>query len=147
MFTYIVIDDALFIFSDEFMQKINQKGYTKFNNIGEHIWQLIRTYKNIREDMTIYFMWHPEEDTNAMGTYFSKGKMLGKLISNLFSLEGLFTIVLFSEIQKTESGWNHVFIHKSNPENTAKSPPGMFPDGSISNDLTIVSKAMEKYYA
>lgn len=63
-------------------------------------------------------------------------------------MEGLFTIVLFSDIRKDEKTDETVygFITHSDGTTTAKSPEGMFSEDYIDNDLGKVSKSIDKFY-
>lgn len=142
----IVLDDTQYIFADEFMEKADQKGYQKFTDIGKHIWQVARSFKNLREDMVLYFMWHPEETTAPDGTRYMKAKTVGKLIDNYLTLEGMFTVVLFAEVIRIGPKHEYSFIHQSDGTTTAKAPMDMFPEGPMPNDLVKVRQALEEYY-
>jgi hypothetical protein len=61
-------------------------------------------------------------------------------------MEGLFTIVLFTEIRSDKDGKrNYGFITNSDGSTSAKSPEGMFED-FIENDLGKVAEAIDAYY-
>jgi hypothetical protein len=62
-------------------------------------------------------------------------------------LEGLFTIVFFTEVKIEEDQKPHYyFVTQTDGVTTAKSPRGLFEDLYIPNDLGYVSKKIGEYY-
>lgn len=69
-----------------------------------------------------------------------------KMIDNVLTLEGLFSIVLFGKVKKSkDTGVKYVFETQNNGENTCKSPKGMFSTFEIPNDLNLVKTAIAEY--
>jgi len=101
--------------------------------------------KDMREDLTIFFLTHSEESTDVNGHRKVKAKTVGKMIDNALTLEGLFSIVLFGKVRKTEDGLEYGFDTQNNGENTCKSPMGMFEESFINNDLQFVKDCIIKY--
>ena len=64
------------------------------------------------------------------------------MIDNILTMEGLFTIVLFSEIVDKK----YCFITQSDGNTTAKTPMEMFQDEMIDNDLKAVDRRIREYY-
>ena len=69
-----------------------------------------------------------------------------KLVDNVITLEGMFTVVLFTDVEKTKEGIKYSFVTQNSGNNTAKSPKGMFEDYKIPNDLAFVRNKIEEYY-
>ena len=68
------------------------------------------------------------------------------MIDNTLTLEGLFSIVLFGKVVKSEDDkLSYVFETVNNGENTCKSPDGMFEDARIDNSLKVVKNAIIEY--
>ena len=62
-------------------------------------------------------------------------------------MEGLFTVVLFTDIRMSDDGVKQYgYITNSDGTTTAKSPEGMFEGDFIPNDLGEVAKAIDNYY-
>ena len=99
----------------------------------------------MREDLTIFFLTHSEESTDINGHRKVKAKTIGKMIDNTLTLEGLFSIVLFGRVKKTEDALEYGFDTVNNGENTCKSPMGMFEDSFIDNDLQLVKDCITEY--
>lgn len=138
----IVIDDSQFIMAFEFMRRAKEAGYGKFADIGVNIAKVIEAARNSRNNLKVYFLWHPEEDKE--NGY--KMKTVGKMTTDYLTLEGLFTVVLYSKVSKTnENKMLYQFVTNYDGEFPAKSPIGMFKELYIPNDLGYVSETIDKY--
>lgn len=135
----LVVDDAGYLLTNEFMRRSNEKGYEKFSEIGNHFWDLIRFIsKELPNDKIVYMTMH--EDKNEFGDIIPKS--IGKLLTEKVSIEGMFTIVLRA---MREEG-KYIFRTKSNGFDVAKTPMGMFESESIENDLKVVDDTIRSYY-
>lgn len=142
----IVIDDFQYISSFEFFDKVSEKGYEKFTQIGAHLAKLARMPKDMRDDLFIFFLTHAEESTDIEGKRRVKAKTIGKLIDDKLTLEGLFSIVLFGKVKKDKDGQvRYVFETQNNGENTCKSPKDMFTSLEIPNCLQYVKDSIIDY--
>jgi hypothetical protein len=101
--------------------------------------------KDMREDITIFFLTHSEETVDGTGNRKVKAKTIGKMIDNTLTLEGLFSIVLFGRVKKTDDGLEYGFDTQNNGENTCKSPMDMFEESFIDNDLQLVKNCIAEY--
>lgn len=68
-----------------------------------------------------------------------------KLVDNVITLEGLFTIVFFTKVKKGKEGMEYIFATQTDGTNTAKSPKGMFDSLEIPNDLNFAIQKMNEY--
>ena len=68
------------------------------------------------------------------------------MIDNMITVEGLFTYVLFTDIQTDENGdATYHFITKSDGTNTAKTPMGCFESRLIPNDMQYVIDKINEF--
>ena len=141
----LIVDDWQYMSSFEYFDRCNEKGYDKFVQIAANIAQVAKMPKDMRDDLTIFFMTHSEESTDINGYRRVKAKTIGKMIDNTLTLEGLFSIVLFGRIKKTEDNLEYGFDTVNNGENTCKTPMGMFKDSFIDNDLQLVKDCIAEY--
>jgi hypothetical protein len=140
--TDIVIEDGQFIMSFEFMRRAKESGYGKFADIGVNMAKVLEASRNTRKDLKVYFMWHPEEDKD-LGY---KMLTVGKMVNDYLTLEGLFTVILYTNVSKGDNNQiNYQFITNNDGKCPAKSPVGMFKDTYIPNDLSLVSEAIDAY--
>lgn len=130
----VVIDDAGYLLTDEFMRRATEKGYDKFTELANNFYNLVQfiTLKLPREKI-VYLNMH--EDENEI-TGQVKPKTIGKLLDEKVCVEGMFTIVIRCV--------DHKFY--TNNSGCAKSPEEMFATEEIDNDLNMVDKAIRDYY-
>ena len=130
----IVIDDAGYLLTDEFMRRGQEKGFDKFTELAQNFYNFINfiTLQLPREKI-VYLNMH-ESENEVTGEV--KPKTIGKLLDEKVCVEGLFTIVLRCI--------EHQYY--TNNSGCAKSPEGMFNEEKIENDLSLVDKAIREYY-
>lgn len=134
-----VIDDSQYLLAFQSFQKAKQKGYDKFTDMAVDFYNLIQTViKDTPEDCIVYFLHHSEIADDGMTI---KAKTIGKMLDNQLTVEGLFSIVLLTQIRNKK----HLFITQSDGTTTAKSPMGMLPE-EMDNDLKAVDTAIRNYY-
>lgn len=143
----IIIDDFQYIMSTEFMNRAGESGWQKFTDIAKHVWDVIVASKSLREDLKVFILSHDEIITENFAPK-RKIKTIGKLLDDKVTLEGLFTIVLFTDVQKNKEkdGLEYTFITQNDGTTTAKSPRGMFATLKVPNDLAALISKINMYY-
>ena len=142
----LVVDDWQYMSSFEYFDRANEKGYDKFTQIAANLAMVAKLPKDLRDDLTVFFLTHSEDSTDINGNRKIKAKTIGKMIDNTLTLEGLFSIVLFGKVNKNDDGeLLYGFETQNNGENTCKSPMGMFENIFIPNDLQLVKDCIEEY--
>ena len=142
----IIIDDFQYMSSFEFFDKVDEKGFEKFTQIGAAIARIARMPKDLREDIMVFILTHSEEGTDIEGRKRYKAKTIGKMVDEKLTLEGLFSIVLFAKVKENKDGGvRYIFETNNNGQNTCKSPKDMFPTFEIPNDFQIVRDAILEY--
>jgi hypothetical protein len=137
----VVIDDGQYIMAFEFMQRAKENGYGKFADIGVNVGKIVTAAKNASR-LKVFFLWHPEEDRETG----YKMKTVGKMVDDYLTLEGLFTVILYTKVDKTNDGKvNYSFVTNNDGKHPAKSPVGMFKDLYIPNDLGKVVRMINDY--
>lgn len=134
----IVIDDANYLITNEFMNKSSVKGFDKYNEMGNNFFNLINGIKNIQGGKTVYLIMH--EDTDDNGNV--KPKTIGKLLDDKVNIQGMFTIC----IRAMFDNGNYIFRLKTNGQDCVKTPFGMFESDSMENDLKEFDKVVREYY-
>ena len=135
----IVIDDAQYLMTNEFMRTAKVTGYQKFTDIALNFWNLVQTViRRMPEDRIVYFLSHIERDQNS----YEKMKTVGRMLDEKITVEGLFTIVLKTSVQDGK----YSFRTQTNGMDTVKSPIGMFSELAIDNDLKLVDGIIRDYY-
>lgn len=134
----IVIDDAGYLLTNEFMNKSSVKGYDKYNEMANNFFNLINGIKSIKGGKTVYLIMH--EDTNEFGEV--KPKTIGKLLDDKVNIQGMFTVCIRSMFENGQ----YVFKLKTNGQDCVKTPFGMFENDTMENDLKEFDKVVREYY-
>jgi hypothetical protein len=144
----IVLDDYQYIMADEFVRKATTKGFDKFAMMAKNAYDVLNGGRFLREDQKVIVLTH-SEDVMVDGKSFKKIKTIGKMLDEKVTLEGLFTVLLFTDVQyddKTQTA-SYSFVTNRTDEYQSKSPVGMFPTLKINNDLGLVVESIDDYNA
>lgn len=133
----LVLDDFQYLMCNEFMRRVGEKGFEKFNDLALHAWSVITSLTMTRDDLYCFVLTHSDADQNGV----MKFKTIGKMLEDKVTLEGMFTCILHSLVHEGE----FKFLTQYNGQCIAKSPLGMFDDLFIDNDLEEVIKSMKEY--
>ena len=134
----IIIDDANYLITNEFMNKSSIKGYDKYNDMANNFWNLINGIKSVQGGKCVYLIMH--EDTDENGNI--KPKTIGKLLDDKCNIQGMFTICIRSMY---ENG-NYIFRLKTNGQDCVKTPFDMFNVETMENDLKAFNDVVREYY-
>lgn len=135
----IAIDDCQYLMANEFMRNAKMQGYQKFTDIALNFWTLVQfVIKGLPEDVIVYFMGHTETDANGN----VKLKTIGKMLDEKITIEGMFTIVLRTQV----TDGKYTFRTQTDGMDTVKSPIGLFDQLEIDNDLKYVDGKIREYY-
>lgn len=138
----IVIDDAGYLITDQYMTKQGQEKnnpFSLFADMAENYYKLIKfSIEKVADDKIVYIVMH--EDVNELGD--SKPKTIGKMLDEKVCIEGLVTVVLRSE----RKDGKYIFHTQTNGFDKAKSPLGMFEEEEVENDLKKIDGIIRDYY-
>jgi hypothetical protein len=143
----IILEDSNYVMGFTMLDKAMEKGYEKFSVMARDTVTMIRTAKQLREDLIVFYFSHPDtiEDSGDIIGY--KMKTSGKLIDSQINLEGLFTVVLYTHVEENKDGTvEYGFVTNRFKKIPAKSPDGMFTDIKIPNNLQTVVDTIKQYY-
>ena len=134
----IVIDDAQYIMSFQYMRRIKENGWDKWNDIQGDFFNIIKACDYMPDDVIVYFLSHLQRDDEG----HEKIKTMGKMLDEKITIEGLFTTVLKTSVKDGQ----YFFLTQNSGLDTVKSPIGMFPSYAIDNDLKYVDTKIRNYY-
>ncbi len=143
----IILEDSNYVMGFTMLDKATEKGYEKFSVMAKDTVTMIRTAKQLREDLIVFYFSHPDtiEDSGDIIGY--KMKTSGKLIDSQINLEGLFTVVLYTNVEENKDGTvEYGFVTNRFKKIPAKSPDGMFTELKIPNNLQTVVDTIKQYY-
>ena len=134
----IVVDDFQYILSIPFMNRIKEAGWDKWNDFGSNYFEIIDYCPMLPDNVTVYFLTHTETLDNGITTI----KLIGKMLREKITIEGLFTTVLRTQVVDGK----YYFLTQNSGKDTVKSPIGMFGSYAIDNDLKYVDEKIRNYY-
>lgn len=134
----IIVDDFQYILSIPYMNRIKEAGWDKWNDFGSNYFEIIDVCSELPDDVIVYYMSHCETLDNGLTTI----KLIGKLLREKITIEGLFTTVLRTQVVDGK----YYFLTQNSGKDTVKSPLGMFPSYAIENDLSYVDDKIRNYY-
>lgn len=134
----IVVDDFQYILAIPYMNRIKETGWDKYNDFGANYFEIIDVCKDLPDDVVVVYMTHLETLDNGLTTV----KLIGKLLREKITIEGLFTIVLRTGVYEAK----YYFYTQNSGKDTVKSPLGMFQNYAIDNDLNYVYDKIKNYY-
>lgn len=134
----IVVDDAQYIMSFQYMRRIHENGWDKWNDIQGDFFTIIQACDYMPDDVIVYFLSHLTKDDDGN----EKIKTMGKMLDEKITIEGLFTTVLKTSV----SDGKYFFLTQNSGKDTVKSPIGMFETYAIDNDLKYVDTKIRNYY-
>lgn len=143
----VVCEDTQYLMAFEYMDRAGEKGFQKFTDIAQKFYSVLKSGITMRDDLNIIMTCHSENVGTSDDPQY-KIKTLGKLLDSSLTVEGLFTYVLFTNIQRDdEVGAKYMFQTHSDGTTTAKSPMGCFKEDYIPNDLQYVIDKIKEYDA
>ena len=140
----LIVDDLQYTMAFEFVDRASEKNFDKFNEMAQHMLNIFRTTFELRDDLTVVFLTHSENVGTEIDPKYVI-KTLGKLLKEKVTTEGLFTCMLFTEVNFDEDVPKYQFITNADGKCIAKSPMGMFNELKIDNDLNEVIKIVKEY--
>ena len=135
----LIIDGLSTIMIDDEVKRMKEKGYDKWTELAQCVWELVSKASLLRPDLNVIFIGHVQIERDDNGYEFAKLKTSGRKLEK-FVVESKFNTVLYA---KNEGG-EHFFETQAN-NSTAKSPMGCFDSMRIPNDIKAVIDALRKY--
>jgi hypothetical protein len=134
----LIIDDYQYLLAHEFMNRVSERGYDKYNELALHAWSVIKALTETRDDLHCFVLTHSEADQQGN----MKIKTIGKMLDDKITLEGMFTCCLYAMVNDGE----YKFLTNQDGIHLAKSPMGLFETQFIDNDLQYVREKMIEYF-
>lgn len=135
----IVVDTIGSIMVADEMRRSKEKGYDKWVDLAQCMWDIVDMAYLLRDDLTVIFIAHTQTDRDDNGYLFTRIKTSGKKLDKI-CLESKFTTVL---IAKCLDGKYIFETHANN--STAKTPLGLYDEDTIENDISKVIEDLEKF--
>lgn len=145
----IVIDDNTQQSTMEYLRRLGETTWDKWNDIAANMINISQIAKGLRDDLMVFIMHHVSETGDGITEEKQlKAMTLGKLVDDkLGTYEAYFTVILLAKKLKTsDDDVEHVFVTRD-ADSTTKTPMGMFKDKQVPNDLALVRETVINYYS
>ena len=136
--TVCVVDTVNGLMVADEMRRSKEKGYDKWQDLAQSIYDLVDYALTVRDDLTVIFIAHTQTDHDEQGYMWTRIKTSGRKLDKI-CLESKFSTVLLA---KCVDG-NYVFETQSK-FSTAKSPMGAL-ENEVPNDIVPVLEALKAY--
>lgn len=135
----IVVDTINGLMIADEMRRAKEKGYDKWQDLAQSIYDLIDYALTMHDDLTVIFVAHTQTDHDDDGFIFTRIKTSGRKLDKI-TLESKFSTVLLAKVVDGE------YLFETHAKNsTAKTPKGAFDSDTIPNDITLVIDALKDY--
>lgn len=138
-FDNLVIDGLSTIMVDDEMARAKEKGFDKFIDLAQCIWNVVSDAHLLRDNLNVIFIGHAETIRDDNGNTWTHIKTGGRKLDKIV-LESKFSTVLWAKVIDGE----YLFETQAD-HSTAKSPMGCFTEKRIPNDLQAVVNALREF--
>lgn len=140
-FKVVVIDTLNALMIAEEQRKIKTKGYDKWEDLANSIWNILDLSLTLRDDLTVVFLAHTETVSDDNGIVETRIQTSGKKLRKIVP-ESKINTVLLAEI---DDDGNHVLV-ASRPNTTAKEGfIDAFDEKIMPNDLKAVLDVLNEF--
>lgn len=133
---YVVIDTLNNLMVSEEMRRCKEKGYDKWMDLAQSVWDIVDDSLKLREDLTVIILFHIQKDEE---TGFVRIKTNGRKTEKN-NIDSKFNTLLYA---KALDG-KYVLETTAN-NSTARTPMGAFEEIQIENDILKVLEALKDY--
>ena len=135
----VVVDTINGLMIADEMRRAKEKGYDKWQDLAQSIYELIDYALIMRDDVTIIFVAHTQTDHDDNGYMFTRIKTSGRKLDKI-TLESKFSTVLLAKVIDGD------YVFETHAKfSTAKTPLGAFDSDQIPNDIVAVIEALKEY--
>jgi hypothetical protein len=135
----IVVDTLNGIMVADEVRRMKEKGYDKWMDLAQCIWELLDQAHTLRDDLTVIFICHSQTQKEDDGYTFTRIKTSGKKLDKL-CIETKLTTVLYACVEDGQ------YVFRTHADHsTAKTPFGAFPEDAIPNDIAAVLEVLKEY--
>lgn len=132
----IIIDTLNNLMVSEEMRRCKEKGYDKWADLAQSVWDIVEDSLKLREDLTVIILMHIQRDEE---TGFIRIKTNGRKTEKN-NIDSKFNTLLLA---KCVDGKNVFETHSNN--STARTPFGAFEENQIENDIAKVLEVLKEY--
>ena len=138
-FKYFVVDTVNNLMVSEEMRRCREKGYDKWTDLAQSVWNLVELPAMLREDLTVILVFHTQTERTEDGYERIRIKTNGRKVEKN-DIDSKFNWLLRS-LKQGDQYLFEVTSHNS----SSRTPLDAFESDYIENDITKVIEAMKEY--
>lgn len=139
----VIVDTVNGIMIDDEMSRSKEKGYDKWIDLAQCVYELIRDSNSLRDDLQVVYIFHEEVFTDDAGIVLRRFVTNGKKL-NKIKLETKLTYVVRSFIETGVEGNKYFFETHAN-NSVSKTGFGLFKESKIENNFKTLSDAIREF--
>ena len=136
---FIVVDTVNNLMVSEEMRRCKEKGYDKWTDLAQYIWQLVEMPGMLRDDLTVILVFHTQTEHTDDGYEYIRIKTNGRKTEKN-DIDSKFNWLLRS-VKQGDKYMLEVTSHNS----TSRTPLDAFEEEYIPNDIMRVIAAMQEF--
>ena len=136
---FIVVDTVNNLMVSEEMRRCKEKGYDKWTDLAQNIWNLVELPAYFRDDLTVILVFHTQTERDETGYERTRIKTNGRKTEKN-DIDSKF-LWLLRTVKQGEKYMFETTAHNS----TSRTPLDAFEEDYIENDIMKVVEAMKEY--
>ena len=132
----VIVDTLNNLMVSEEMRRCKEKGYDKWMDLAQSVWDIVDDSLKLREDLTVIILFHIQKDEE---TGFVRIKTNGRKTEKN-NIDSKFNTLFYA---KCVDGKYIFETHANN--STARTPMGAFEEMQIDNDMSEILKVLEDF--
>jgi hypothetical protein len=148
----IVIDTITHVMSHDFMRRILEKGYDKFNILGKTIYDILDHIRSTKSNKNFIVLAHNDIVIDGNGDKVNKIRSYGKLMDEKVEMPSMFTTVLYATAKRDGTNTRFIFQTQADGATVSKTPAAFKGDQVIHplppempNDLNLVLSRLKDF--
>lgn len=132
----IIIDTLNNLMVSEEMRRCKEKGYDKWMDLAQSVWDIVDDSLKLREDLTVIILFHIQKDEE---TDFVRIKTNGRKTEKN-NIDSKFNILFYAK----EIDGKYFFETNAN-NSTSRTPFGAFEEKQIDNDMSKILEVLKDF--
>lgn len=138
-YKYFIVDTVSNLMIADEMRRSKEKGYDKWMDLAQTIWDLVDLPSSMRDDLTVILLFHSQTERTEDGYEFTRIKTNGRKTEKN-SLESKSNWVL-----RTVKHDDEYMVEVTSHNSTSRTPMGAFDTDYVKPEIMEILKVVEEY--
>jgi hypothetical protein len=143
----IVVDTITSFMEEDFMSRIKEKGFEKYDDGASHIYKILNIKENsLRDNLSLVLLAHTDDNYDSDGVLKTSFKVIGgRIMRDKIVAESKFNYVFNTEVIVENDTPKYYFLTQNNGKKTSRTPKGVFEDLRIPNDFKYILQKVKEH--